>query len=110
MSFKMNIGGPNETAATTLFAIVFLVCITKAYLYIRRKNVARHREWMIRAYVVTFAFVTYRLVSSWLRHWVHVPDDPVADDIDTLMAWACWAVPLLIVEPFIQLRAMRLAA
>ncbi len=24
MSYKMNIGGPNETAATTLFAIVFL--------------------------------------------------------------------------------------
>src|SRR6266516_7825175 len=35
MSYTMNIGGPNETAATTLFAIVFLICLTKAYLYIR---------------------------------------------------------------------------
>jgi hypothetical protein len=37
-----------------------------------------------------------------------VPDDPVADDIDTLMAWACWAVPLLLAELLIQLRSMRL--
>jgi uncharacterized membrane protein len=60
MSFKMNIGGPNETAATTLFAIVFLICITKAYLYIRRKEVARHREWIIRAYGVGLGVATTR--------------------------------------------------
>lgn len=60
MSFKMNIGGPNETAATTLFAIVFLTCLAKAYLYIRRKKVARHREWMIRAYGVGLGVATTR--------------------------------------------------
>lgn len=60
MSFKMNIGGPNETAATTLFAIVFLICLTKAYLYIRRKDVVRHREWMIRAYGVGLGVATTR--------------------------------------------------
>lgn len=60
MSFKMNIGGPNETAATTLFAIVFLVCLIKAYLSIRRKDVVRHREWMIRAYGVGLGVATTR--------------------------------------------------
>lgn len=60
MSFKMNIGGPNETAATTLFAIAFLICLAKAYLYIRRKGVARHREWMIRAYGVGLGVATTR--------------------------------------------------
>jgi uncharacterized membrane protein len=60
MSYTMNIGGPNETAATTLFAIVFLICLTKAYLYIRRKEVARHREWMIRAYGVGLGVATTR--------------------------------------------------
>ncbi len=60
MSYKMNIGGPNETAATTLFAIVFLICLTKAYLHIRRKEVARHREWMIRAYGVGLGVATTR--------------------------------------------------
>jgi len=60
MSFTMNIGGPNETAATTLFAIVFLICLVKAYLYIRRKEVERHREWMIRAFAVGLGVATTR--------------------------------------------------
>lgn len=60
MSFKMNIGGPNETAATTLYAIVFLICLMQAYRYIRRKEVARHREWMIRAYGVGLGVATTR--------------------------------------------------
>lgn len=60
MSFTMNIGGPNETAATTLFAIVFLICLVKAYRHIRRKEVARHREWMIRAYGAGLGVATTR--------------------------------------------------
>lgn len=60
MSYRMNIGGPNETAATTLFAIVFLICLVKAFIYIRRKQVARHREWMIRAYGVGLGVATTR--------------------------------------------------
>ena len=28
---------------------------------IRTQRVEQHREWMLRSYVVTFAFVTYRL-------------------------------------------------
>lgn len=60
MSFKMNIGGPNETAATTLYAILFLICLAKAYLHIRRKEVARHREWMIRMYGVGLGVATTR--------------------------------------------------
>ena len=60
MSYKMNIGGPNETAATTLFAIIFLICLIKAYRHIRRKDVVRHREWMIRAYGVGLGVATTR--------------------------------------------------
>ena len=60
MSFTMNIGGPNETAATTLFAILFLFCLIKAYRHIRRKEVAQHREWMIRAFGVALGIATTR--------------------------------------------------
>src|ERR1700733_8446991 len=60
MSFTMNIGGPNESAATPLFAIVFLYCLIKAYRHIRRKEVARHREWMIRAFGVGLGVATTR--------------------------------------------------
>jgi uncharacterized membrane protein len=60
MSFTMNIGGPNETAATTLFAILFLFCLIKAYRHIRRKEVAQHREWMIRAFAIGLGVATTR--------------------------------------------------
>lgn len=60
MSYTMNIGGPNETAATTLYGILFLICLMQAYRYIRRKEVARHREWMIRAYGIGLGVATTR--------------------------------------------------
>ncbi len=60
MSYKMNIGGPNETAATTLYAIVFLICLVQAFLLARRREIARHREWMIRAYAVGLGVATTR--------------------------------------------------
>jgi uncharacterized membrane protein len=87
--------------------VAWLLTTGMALYAIRTRRIGQHREWMLRSYTVTFAFVTYRLVSYWLHSWVHVPEDPVADDIDTLMAWACWAVPLLLAEPLIQLRSMR---
>jgi hypothetical protein len=44
MSPQMAIGGANETAATMLFAIVFLFSLTKAYVHIRRGRVALRRR------------------------------------------------------------------
>jgi cbb3-type cytochrome oxidase subunit 3 len=60
MSYTMAIGGANETAATTLFAILFLFCLMKAYRHIRRKEVAQHREWMIRAFAIALGVATTR--------------------------------------------------
>ena len=60
MSFQMNIGGPNETAATTLFAIVFLISLANAYRYARSRQIERHREWMIRAFGVGLGVATTR--------------------------------------------------
>jgi uncharacterized membrane protein len=60
MSPQMAIGGLNETAATTLFAIVFLFSLSKGFLHIRGGRVALHREWMIRAFAVGFAVATVR--------------------------------------------------
>jgi uncharacterized membrane protein len=60
MSFKLNIGGPNETAATTLFAIAFLICLMKAYGYARTRQIERHREWMIRTFGIGLGVATTR--------------------------------------------------
>lgn len=60
MSFTMSIGGVSETAATTLFAILFLFSLIKAFIHIRRQRIALHREWMIRAFAIGFAVATIR--------------------------------------------------
>jgi uncharacterized membrane protein len=60
MSFNTSVGGVNETVATTLFAIVFLFDLVKAFVHIRRREIARHREWMIRAYAIGLAVATIR--------------------------------------------------
>jgi len=60
MSPQMAIGGVNETVATMLFAIIFLVALIKAFLFIRQGKVALHREWMIRAFAIGLAVATIR--------------------------------------------------
>jgi hypothetical protein len=91
-------------------AIAWMLTTGMALYAVHRRDFEQHRAWMLRSYTVTFAFVTFRLGSQWLHAWVQVPEDEIADQIDTLMAWACWAVPLLLAEPLIQLHAMRQSA
>lgn len=60
MSFTMNIGGVSETAATTLFAILFLAFLSLGFWNIRRRRIVLHREWMIRAFGVALGVATTR--------------------------------------------------
>ena len=74
-----------------------------AYYAIRQRQIQVHQEWMVRSYVVTFAFVTFRLLYD-------VPPmsrlGPANERAITYI-WACWAVPLLATEVILQLRRMR---
>jgi uncharacterized membrane protein YozB (DUF420 family) len=73
-----------------------------AYVAARRRNHQEHKQWMIRSYAVTFAFVTFRLGTRlFLSGWALVPHSQ-AGQVQALMAWACWAVPLLLIEPFLH--------
>jgi hypothetical protein len=74
---------------------------------VRHRQLEQHREWMLRSYVVTFAFVTIRLTTDLLRSWLGMPAAESPDHIDDMMAWACWSVPLLLAEPLIQMRSLR---
>src|ERR1700724_630604 len=61
MSFGMPaIGGFNQAAGTALFATIFLFSLCKAFWHIRRREIALHREWMIRACSVGLAVATIR--------------------------------------------------
>jgi uncharacterized membrane protein YozB (DUF420 family) len=53
-------GGPLESAAAVIFGTWFIVALTVAYRSIRRRDVRRHRRWMIRAFAVGLAVGTIR--------------------------------------------------
>jgi hypothetical protein len=64
MSYTMAIGGANETAATTLFAVLFLMFLGLGFWNIRLRRIARHREWMIRAFGVSLGIATTRPIVA----------------------------------------------
>ncbi len=78
-------------------AIAWITTTGLAYVAIRKNLIDQHREWTIRSYVVTFAFVTFRAGQVTL----------VGRGVDLqtaigIMAWACWAIPLLVTELVLQ--------
>ena len=65
MSFGMPaIGGVNQAAATTLFGTFFLAALCKAFWHIRLREVALHREWMIRAFSIGLAVAAIRPIMG----------------------------------------------
>ncbi len=60
MGFIMSIGGLTETLAVTLYGTAFLFSLARAYLYIIKREIALHREWMIRALAIGLAVSTTR--------------------------------------------------
>lgn len=79
-------------------AVAWVTTTTLAYLAIKRSLTDQHKEWMIRSYVVTFAFVTFRVIQPALQA-AHV--GTIYEQL-AVAAWACWAVPLLFTELVIQ--------
>ena len=95
-------GGAAYAFGLVGLATAWLTTTGMAFVAIRRKNIPQHRQWMMRSYVVTFAFVTFRLADDAMRAGHILADEERAK----LLAWACWAVPLLVAEVFIQAGAV----
>jgi len=105
-AFRMAIGttfGWGFGFALLVLAIAWATTTGMAYYAILRRRFQIHREWMVRAYVVTFAFVTFRILNNYGPTSRLQPENDRAITI----AWACWAVPLLFTEVILQLRRMR---
>jgi uncharacterized membrane protein len=65
MSFAMpSIGGLNQAMATTLFGLWFLFALVKALRHVLRREIALHREWMIRAFSIGLAVATIRPIIA----------------------------------------------
>ena len=79
-------------------ATAWLTTTGLAFLAIKRQFLEQHKEWMIRSYVVTFAFVFFRIGAAVLG--ALNPAEQLAEV--SALAWACWALPLLVTELVLQ--------
>lgn len=90
---------PAYAAGLTALCVAWAVTTSMAVFAIRRRHVLQHREWMMRSYAVTFGFVVFRFGVDALVKWKGM--SPI--DAQTIMAWAAWAMPLVLIEPLLQL-------
>lgn len=76
-----------------LLAILWVASTFKALYHITKRQITLHKQWMIRSYALTFAFVLLRM---WLGAFI-ASGVPVDQAYQTV-SWLCWVPNLLIVE------------
>jgi hypothetical protein len=79
-------------------AFAWIITTGLATVAICRGVVQQHREWMIRSYVVTFAFVTFRALSTGFE----LVRGATLLERMAAASWVAWTVPLFITEVILQ--------
>lgn len=90
--------GPLASVASGLAGVWFVYCAVRAYTAIRRRDIDRHREWMLRALAAAYGIAAVRLV--FLAMVVIVPFNPIA--MGVVSFWAGWLVAALPTEWWIR--------
>jgi len=86
-------------------AVAWLVTTAIAWAAIVRGRVPLHKEWMVRSYLVTFAFVTFRVMTDNMP-WLMSRLANTADEAATNVTWLSWVVPLAVYEVILQIRRL----
>ncbi len=84
----------------SLFFLAFAWWLTlgMALVAIRNRRFDAHRDWMIRSYIVTFGFVTFRYVVEFQAF------NGLGRAKFAAIGWMCWVLPLLVAEIFLHWR------
>ena len=91
----------DETAAVVVFGGLFLAAIATAFGAIRRREVARHREWMIRAFAVAIAISVVRVISV-IADLLLTPGGVPPQTVFLISIWSGWILTLGIAELWIM--------
>ena len=91
-------GGISTQAATVFFAAIFLFSLTKALRHIRKKEVALHREWMIRTFALATGTATVRIFLTLLPALSGLG----LEDVFGASFWLGFGINLLVAEVWIN--------
>jgi uncharacterized membrane protein len=81
--------------ALQILAFAWIVTSSMAYLTVINGQINQHKEWMIRSYVVTFAFVVFRWLSDLPLAYQLMEENT---ERQPTLCWLSWTIPLLITE------------
>lgn len=88
-------------------AAAWLLTSAMALWAVKNKNFVQHREWMVRSYIVTCGFTFYRILFLIAMRYTSPGDGEYGKELSGILAWSCWAIPLLLTEAFLQAGKIR---
>jgi uncharacterized membrane protein len=89
---------PGAVPSLGFLAVIWLFTTMAAFWFATKKNFKLHREFMIRSYVCSLAFVFIRIlpyINEYTGLFNFIED---AEMQGTIYEWICWVYPLLITE------------
>ena len=87
---------PDFGLSLAVLAVAWLGALGMALTAVRSRRFDVHREWMIRSYIVTFAFVSYRYLVGFSIF------KGLGAGRDATVLWISWIVPMMLFELFLQ--------
>ncbi|MBX8944107.1 DUF2306 domain-containing protein [Lysinibacillus sp. K60] len=91
-------GGWPSTIGFLILNTLWLITTILGYIYIKRKDVLRHSQWIIRSFFLSFAnMIIYIMVAI-----THNGLDLSYDLSYTIAVWLCWIFSLAIAEIVIK--------
>ena len=102
LSFTSALFGFAWGVSLFMLAAAWLATTATALYLIRTRQVVAHQQWMVRSYIVTFAFVLFRIATD------HIPAQELWGisyaDWSNAMIWPVWVVPLIGYEILLAVR------
>ncbi len=98
LGFVIGFGGPTETAAATFFSLLFLIFLGLALFRILQREVAAHREWMIRAFALGLSITTMRPMMGLLIAVTGLP----FPEILGISFWLAFSLHLIVAELWVN--------
>jgi uncharacterized membrane protein len=102
LAFTSSVYGFAWGVGLSALAAAWLAVTGTAFYCIRKRRIEAHKQWMIRSYIVTFGFVTFRIVVDYAPYealW-GIPRPEMA----SAMIWTAWVVPLIGYEMLLAFR------
>ncbi len=98
-------GGMNSTIAFLVLDVTWFGTTAMGIRSILKKDIRRHREWMLRSYAITFVFVTFRVVLITLQVTLDAPKSITFP----ITVYVAMAINLIFTEVYLKKRSIRTA-